>query len=418
MQRVDLKSKPDMVRARIIDLANRLGPGARLPRVAQMCRDFDVALNTLNLALRDVEEAGLITRRRGAGIFVTKKTKEWTSKAPLALICRPSLFQGSGHSPFWDLLMEIIQVRAEKSGVPCDCYFSREKGAHPPLPAGVVKAIEEHHIGGVFGVGLPKAGSHWIMEQGVPVVNLFSPGNVTVLLNPAQTLRLGVQALREKGCRRIRIVFWMPTESAKTPEQAQAHYQEQRLFFEQALPELSELQQPELQQQELQQPELLPMDEAHYPWMNGAEGMRLSSTEQGFETARHIFQKPRDQWPDGIMINDDLMTHGFLMALRQMKLQAGRDIQIATHSNKGTPLLMGEDDLIRVEVDPEEVVAAMFERMENLLRQTPDAIQKKEEEQIIISAHLRPPLSTPSHQPTRQTLHQVSDLADILAPAI
>lgn len=373
-----IESKPQMLCRQLTELAHRLGPGARLPRVLEMSRDFQVAPSTLNQALHEVERSGLITRRRGSGVFVTELAAAHAIKTHIALICRPSLFRMAGHSPVWDMLVQMIQERTEESGAHFDCYFSREEGATPPLPNAIVKAVEERQINGVFGVGLPEKGALWIMEQGVPVVNLFSRGHVTVLLDASQTISLGLSELRARGCSRIAV--WIPILEVSSEAEARRTRDNRRTLFESALSEAERAMLPELT------PE-------NYPWMNAVVGIALTSAQQGFEMAQRTFRKPRAEWPDGIIITEDTMTHGVLMALRQLNLQVGRDVQIATHANKGTPLLMGEDDLVRVEVNPEEIVNVLFAHMETLRQQTPNRVldAATKEEIVRVSAQIRLP---------------------------
>lgn len=365
MKQLEMKGKRQELREQITHLVYRLGSGARLPRVTEMCRDFNVAPNTLNHALRQVEEEGLIRRQQGVGIFVNELTDNWLSQAPLALVCQPSFFRSSGHSPVWDLLLEMFQAHAEKSGTPFDCHFSRAEGVHPPLAAAFMNAIENREIGGVLGVGLPQAGATWIMSHGVPVVNLFGPGNVSVMLDEVGLINTCVDTLVRQGCRKI--ALWMPIHVDGIINQTQTRFEEA------------------LRAHKLEVfTELIDIGEG---WIHELSRNVPPVTEQGLQTALRFFERPRDEWPDGVVIGDDTMTRGALMALRQLKLKAGRDVLIASHANAGSPTLMGEEGLSLVEIDPAEMVSAMFERIERLMH-SPLSDPKKEEV-INISARLR-----------------------------
>jgi DNA-binding LacI/PurR family transcriptional regulator len=52
--------------------------------------------------------------------------------------------------------------------------------------------------------------------------------------------------------------------------------------------------------------------------------------EQGYRIAMEVFSSARKSFPDGIVINDDLMTRRSLTALAKLRLRAGRDVKIAT----------------------------------------------------------------------------------------
>lgn len=375
MRQLETKSKRDELSDQIAHLACRLGAGARLPRVLEMCREFNVATHTLNHALREVEAQGLITRQRGSGIFVTESAARLEARAPIALICRPSLFRAAGHSPVWDLLMDMIEQRAAATGLHFDCYFSREWGCEPALSKAVEKAIEERHIGGVLGVGLPEAGALWMMSRGVPVVNLFGRGNVTVNLDSESIVRHSVSALVTHGCRKIGL--WMPvsgqTAAASMEEQVRYSQQQNKEFFVKALHENG----------------LRCTEKLIEGGIQRLENRDLAShATQGFETAQRVFSRPRAQWPDGIVSTDDMMTAGILEALASLQLEVGRDVYVASHANSGSLVLAGNRVLDLVEVDPQDIVAIMFQRIEHLMSKPLD--DWKKEEIVLIPARLRP----------------------------
>ena len=97
-----------------------------------------------------------------------------------------------------------------------------------------------------------------------------------------------------------------------------------------------------------------------------------SEREQGYETACAVFAAGENRGetrPDGILIVNDLMTLGVMKALENLGLEVGRDIQIATLANAGSPILTDyEDRLIRLEFDAQEVTAELFAMLETLMR--------------------------------------------------
>ena len=63
------------------------------------------------------------------------------------------------------------------------------------------------------------------------------------------------------------------------------------------------------------------------------------------------------------------MTLDVMKALENLGLEVGRDIQIATLANAGSPILTDyEDRLIRLELDAQEVTAELFAMLETLMR--------------------------------------------------
>ena len=73
--------------------------------------------------------------------------------------------------------------------------------------------------------------------------------------------------------------------------------------------------------------------------------------------------------PEGVVITNDVMAHGALAAFRHLGVEPGRDVLLVSHANAGSPMLMGtEQELTRVEVNPQDVVQKMFKMLETLLR--------------------------------------------------
>ena len=77
----------------------------------------------------------------------------------------------------------------------------------------------------------------------------------------------------------------------------------------------------------------------------------------------------RADWPDGIISSDDMLTQGALTALQRLGIAVSTDLPMITHANAGSPTLIGwTDRLARAEFDPAQLVAAMFDTIERLLR--------------------------------------------------
>ena len=373
-----IESKPQMLCRQITALAHKLGPGARLPRVLEMARDFDVAPSTLNYALHEVEKRGLITRRRGSGVFVTDMATDQANQAHLALICRPTFFRAAGHSPLWDMLVQMIQERAAQSGVEFDCYFSREQTSEFPLPDALAGAIEEGNIRGVLGVGLPEGAARWIMTRGVPVVNLFSVGHTTVMTDATSVIRLSVEALRKRGCRRIGLWMPLPPPEPLKPGDNLRHIRTGQKALKESF--LSALSSNGLAAH-------VELIDGNTDYLRRVPYQAPSIVEQGLETAQRVFSRDKEGWPDGLIIADDTMTRGALVALRQMKVDIENDLHIASQANVGSPTLVGETNLILAEIDPEEIVNTMFSHMDELIHRAANDLG--EEKVVSIPARLR-----------------------------
>ena len=94
----------------------------------------------------------------------------------------------------------------------------------------------------------------------------------------------------------------------------------------------------------------------------------MDNVEVGYSTADRIFGKPRQTWPDGIVFIEDTMTMGAIAALNKHGVHIGRDVQIATHANTGSPLLIGaRGSIVTIEFDPKQIVDAMYTTLESVM---------------------------------------------------
>jgi DNA-binding LacI/PurR family transcriptional regulator len=72
--------------------------------------------------------------------------------------------------------------------------------------------------------------------------------------------------------------------------------------------------------------------------------------------------------PDSLVSVDDTMTRGVITAFQEAGLQPGRDIQIATTTNKGSPVLESyASNLIQIEYDPAADVHAALDMLDVLM---------------------------------------------------
>ena len=353
-------------------MAHRVGAGARLPGAAQFCRELGISPNTLSKALAALEVEGVVERRNGVGVFVADEVAKRLTQ--IALVCRLSFLRMPGHSPVWDVLVSMLGERAQEMGFEFDCSFAHDDeptktGEELLLSSSLRSGVEDGSIGGVLGIALPEPTAHWIVAHGIPVVNLYGYGNVVVKTDGAAQVRLCAQSLAERGCKRIGL--WMGVHNLSP----QLMLLEQQSELQQAFAE-------ELERSNLAyRAELI---ETGARWMERSSHSLPLLAEQGFETAKRVFSGPQSERPDGIVIVDDTMAHGALVALRQLGVRSGHDVQIAAGANAGSPLRLDADNLILAEISVAETVDVMWNRLQRLLIKVPD-----EQEVITIPARLR-----------------------------
>jgi DNA-binding LacI/PurR family transcriptional regulator len=100
-------------------------------------------------------------------------------------------------------------------------------------------------------------------------------------------------------------------------------------------------------------------------------------TQMGRRVMLEILESTGDRRPGGMIILDDMLATGAIAAVQEAGLTVGRDFMIATHANRGSSTLdLYKPRIIRIEVDPDEMVEAMFgmlERMMSGVEKTPAA---------------------------------------------
>ena len=332
----------DNVKEMLRERARRVGCDGKLPTVVELCGMLGVARATVNSALDGLEAEGIIRRRQGSGIYVTPRIDQKT----VALVFGSNIF-AAAVSPFYAMLIEHCERRAENHRENFSFFLDLPSASAAADGSPVHRDLAAAIVGGkLHGILLAARNSaaeeEWLRAQGLPVVSLDvgMPRPHTVGIDYGEMIRLGVAALAEQGCRRIGLVA--PTPMGVNGVQT----------FSEALQELG-----------------LPF----HPERTWTSRMRsavaaLPHDEQGRQALTALFAGDRTLAPDGVMIADDMMTRGALVAARQLHLAVGRDVKIATHANRGSATLRNDEAaLIRVEVDTEELVEAMFGMLERLM---------------------------------------------------
>ena len=333
--------KLQQICAQLCEIASELGPDEKMPTAIQLRDTIGVSMATLNTALGELEKQHVITRRHGVGIFVSSQLGFRT----LALLCDSSSFRDSGRSPFYDLLFDALRARALSHRESIEFHFTQPHGAiEGRLQRALADDIRSGRIAGVIGVGLSNETTHWLATQNVPFVALFGPAfdenHVSVDLNIEKMVQEGAGYLLRSGCDDFEI--W----------DTRRHSPSARIFA--ALKAIS-----------------VTWDEANYFFapVRAADGKSVEIQTVGFERAMKVWSGPRSQWPQGLLICNDMMTHGVLMAWQKLGVRVGTDVHLATHTNAGSAVLLGHTGTwAELEYHPVEVVNTILTYLEALMR--------------------------------------------------
>jgi DNA-binding LacI/PurR family transcriptional regulator len=350
-QGVDARTKTQELCLRLGAMAQRLGAGAKLPTVLDLCRELGVSKITVARALDILEEQGVLVRRHGVGIFVSPSV-EPRPTFKIILLCDASLLHKADHSPFWRALIEKIHQRSAQANEFLTLHFVSENQNNDLWRGPILQGFHNGQFDGVLGVHLLRDVTEWLEQAGLPAVHYASYGAFFVQVATDDMVCQGVRALWNRGCRRVGI--W----SAVAPYTTLTH---EYLTEKQPVFESLERQGTPVEYSNV---------ENNTDLLKNPQRMTTKTqSEQGFETAMKVFSRPKSRWPDGVFVAEDSTCRGALTAFQKLGIEVGRDVLVASHINKGSDVLLGhEDDLILVEVDPGEIVQAMFDMLEALMR--------------------------------------------------
>lgn len=93
-------------------LTARLEPGAKLPTVSQLCRELDASITTMNAAVRELEQQGLVRCVHGVGIYAPAAEPQRALRN-IAFLTRYNLV-AQQHTPYWFHLVDGMRQELER----------------------------------------------------------------------------------------------------------------------------------------------------------------------------------------------------------------------------------------------------------------------------------------------------------------
>jgi len=351
------RRKQPMVIDALTALAKQLGPGMKMPTALELARGLGVTVTTLDRCLGKLEERGIISRRQGSGIYVSDRVAE----KRVGLVFGKNIFQ-PGFSAFNLLLLQHCERRAAEKRERFSFYLDT-----PSLNGGengvrvhhdLLDALQNQRLDGLLMTQKRNSEQElWMRQQGLPVVVLsgepIAPGSVW--MNAVEMVRMGCRELLARGCRTLGL-FGMLNEH--------------RPLFIEAMNSLG----VPIREEWVISPGPDEYPEAHVHEQMGRDFVNAIMSRCGGASGL----------PDGIVMTDDILTMGACAEFESQGVSLARDLQVASHSNRGsTSLAPWENSLVRMEFDPQEIVEAMFSTLETLM-----SGQKLAEDRVIIHPKL------------------------------
>lgn len=303
----------------------RYPEGERFPSQNELARRFDVTPNTAREAVAQLVQEGLLVKRFGSGTYVTgKKAVQYVGVVTELDISHAAT------SPFFLHLIQSVRRRLAEANLDSRLYAGHVPpfaGSHPDR----ISSTEFHadlkagHLRAVVDIGCP-AGliDAAVAGRRIPVVNGSTAGSQP-FVDYSEIVRLGVKALKDRGCRTVGCIDLDPKG------QRNARIQQ---FEECALSEGMEA----------------PRD-----WQVGTAYQHQRG--DGAAAFRTIWQARPDH-PDGLLVLDDMLYRDLAPMLLINHIRVPGDLVLASHINAddSRPLLPAP---IQLSVNADDVGAAL-----------------------------------------------------------
>ena len=354
-------TKVDELCQRLRSLALEKGPGAQLPTVRVLCESLATTRVTLREALNLLEAEHIIYTKRRQGIFVSPRIYHKS----IHILFASNSFAAPA-SPFWSMLWVQLEQEAQQRATFKDefCTFHLVKPTEDlnySIPESIESMLQAERADGALIVGFYTRGKGTLNGEEIPCVTFAGEGSWVVRLDGIEFGRMATEVLMRQDCKRMG--WWAYNVATHPLEQM-----EDVRAFRQTLQEYRKPLYPEL------------IRIPHSPPQTS-----LSLQEQGYLLAREVFEGPVSARPDGLVISNDMMTDGALVAFEELGIHVGHDIKVVTHANAGSPILFGRTkNMTVIEYDPALLAQAMFSMLDTLM-----AGQQPVESSIWIRPRLR-----------------------------
>ncbi|WPJ96467.1 GntR family transcriptional regulator [Coraliomargarita algicola] len=339
------RSKQPYVIQMVTKMAKEYGPGAKLPTAQKLAKQLGVTLTTLDRSLGKLESKGVIHRRQGSGIYVCENS----FSKNIGMVFGRNIFQ-MGSSTFYLLLLQHCELRASMEQEQFSFYLSPPQSptntsAHfinndladsikrGKLDGLLICEVEEYEV------------EDWLINQDIPIVALSSGNNSIprVGIDTRNLIHSSMQALAAQGCKTVGLLGILARDYTIF-EKAAKKYQ------------LEIVDECVIHPEDEKAPPVHIHEELGLDWMHKC--LERCGGAQGL--------------PDGLLITDDILARGACLCLKEYKIRPGKDLQIASHANKGSLILeYWQDDLILAEVDPAAIVSSMFKMLKAQIAGTP-----------------------------------------------
>ena len=325
------------LREELRKLIDTKASGEVMPTITAIKKQFNVSQPTVERAIQDLRAEGLITSRRGSGIYVTKQA---------GLIHTGVVFDNDildlEVGDFYRYLLKALQSLSGGTSIMLHHYIAEllENTEHDRYSA-VLHALRNNRLDILIILG-----AYWQkpLRASIPVIGFGYLPHTThrVHIDHKAAVRQGVEALVGQGCRRI--AFF----GSIVPPRVQSETQ----VFEQSL---------------FSHGLTLRSD-----WIQQVGGWGASETIRNGAAALTAIWSGAGEKPDGLVCVDEYVARGVVEGAPDLGIILGRTLKVASHATKGAPLL-AQAPVTRMEFDPKDVARAMISLIGEIKKGNPTA---------------------------------------------
>ena len=314
-----------------------LQAGARLPSFRNLASSLEISKLTLDRALGQLEQEGLIERQQGRGIFVADRL----ATGELAVVMSSSLM-GTNASPAYRLayvgLVEAIHKFNSNWQVKMHSGRSPETSESHAVSLDLMEPDVLGRLRGVFTFHDLYDLEERLIEADVPVITMGSAsksrGRYRVGFGTHDKfLYKAVKYLGDIGCRSVGLLWQKPRWSQ---ERRDLEFAEKAESFGMR---------------------------CRSEWMPYTDNLVME--QGGYDLFVEFWQQ--SVRPEAIVVLDDIFCMGILRAITHLGLDMPRDIKLITFANKGVDLPYHKP-VTRIEYDPGEQTRLAAEMMIGLIQ--------------------------------------------------
>lgn len=312
-------------------------PGVPLPPVPELMAELSSSRVTLDKVYNLLEQQGLIERKWRKGVFVADRL---TTTGEVAIVLKRTLLD-PGASRTYALACSGLRGALHD--------FNPKWAVKLHLGEGTVSDLEMFtfldlleptvlpRLRGVLSFHSLQAMEAKLAAADVPVVYVgtSAPWGPGVFLDHDRMVRDGIRRLAEAGCRRVALLWsWMigqPTKGGEGEVAAAAAADCGVEFREEGI----------------------------------GHDLGGWTERHGYELFMRLWWQP--ERPDGVMVVDDVLCHGVLRAIQELRVNLPGDLRLVTHANRGIDFPYPRP-VSRVEFDLNEWTGKAVKMLETRIR--------------------------------------------------